>query len=86
MTSMTQEAIRLQQAQERTAHWRRWGPYLSERQWGTVREDYSPSCPAGGGPLTGVPGLSFGGVSGLPFDDGAMGIAAYCSRLRSSLV
>ena len=22
--------------------WRRWGPYLSERQWGTVREDYSP--------------------------------------------
>jgi hypothetical protein len=40
---MTQEAVRLQQAQERTAHWRRWGPYLSERQWGTVREDYSPS-------------------------------------------
>ena len=25
----------------RTAHWRRWGPYLSARQWGTVREDYS---------------------------------------------
>ena len=24
-------------------HWRRWGPYLSERQWGTVREDYSPN-------------------------------------------
>jgi len=42
MTPMTQEAMRLQQAQERTAHWRRWGPYLSERQWGTVREDYSP--------------------------------------------
>src|SRR5216117_2880458 len=41
MTPMTQEAMRLQQAQERTAHWRRWGPYLSERQWGTVREDYS---------------------------------------------
>jgi hypothetical protein len=40
---MTQEARRLQAAQERTAHWRRWGPYLSERQWGTVREDYSPS-------------------------------------------
>ncbi len=39
---MTQEACRLQAAQERTAHWRRWGPYLSERQWGTVREDYSP--------------------------------------------
>src|SRR2546427_1939871 len=40
---MTQEVMRLQQAQERTAHWRRWGPYLAERQWGTVREDYSPS-------------------------------------------
>jgi hypothetical protein len=26
-----------------TAKWRRWGPYLSERQWGTVREDYSPN-------------------------------------------
>ena len=26
----------------RRANWRRWGPYLSERQWGTVREDYSP--------------------------------------------
>src|SRR5438132_6979446 len=35
-------AIQLQQAQERTAHWRRRGPYLCERQWGTVREDYSP--------------------------------------------
>jgi hypothetical protein len=39
---MTQEAQRLQATLERTAHWRRWGPYLSERQWGTVREDYSP--------------------------------------------
>jgi mannosylglycerate hydrolase MGH1-like protein len=38
---MTQEAARLDEARARTAHWRRWGPYLSERQWGTVREDYS---------------------------------------------
>ncbi len=29
-------------AAERGEDWRRWGPYLSERQWGTVREDYSP--------------------------------------------
>src|SRR5207247_3077951 len=43
MPTVTIEHGRLQQAQERTAHWRRWGPYLSERQWGTVREDYSPS-------------------------------------------
>ena len=39
---MTQEEKRLKEAQERKAHWKRWGPYLSERAWGTVREDYSP--------------------------------------------
>jgi len=39
---MTQEQRRLSEAQQKTAHWKRWGPYLSERQWGTVREDYSP--------------------------------------------
>jgi hypothetical protein len=39
---MTQEEQRLEEARNRKAHWRRWGPYLSERQWGTVREDYSP--------------------------------------------
>jgi hypothetical protein len=38
----TPEHKRLEAARERTAHWKRWGPYLSERQWGTVREDYSP--------------------------------------------
>ncbi|MFY9806104.1 MAG: glucosidase [Pseudonocardiaceae bacterium] len=35
------EHTRLQQADEGTAAWRSWGPYLSERAWGTVREDYS---------------------------------------------
>ncbi len=35
------EQARLEEAWARTVHWRRWGPYLSERQWGTVREDYS---------------------------------------------
>ena len=39
---MTAEEKRLAEARERTAHWKRWGPYLTERQWGTVREDYSP--------------------------------------------
>jgi hypothetical protein len=39
---MTQEEKRLQEAINHQAHWRKWGPYLSERQWGTVREDYSP--------------------------------------------
>ena len=40
------ERIRLQQDETREENWKRWGPYLSERQWGTVREDYSPfgSC------------------------------------------
>src|SRR5437867_6162709 len=39
---MIPEQQRLLEAEARTAHWRRWGPYLSGRQWGTVREDYSP--------------------------------------------
>jgi hypothetical protein len=38
---MTQESIRLTGAEDRRTPWRLWGPYLSERQWGTVREDYS---------------------------------------------
>jgi hypothetical protein len=35
------EQMRLNEARERGIPWKRWGPYLSERQWGTVREDYS---------------------------------------------
>jgi hypothetical protein len=38
---MTREAQRLEDLRLGKAQWRRWGPYLSERQWGTVREDYS---------------------------------------------
>jgi hypothetical protein len=38
---MTAEGRRLQETIEQRAHWKRWGPYLSERAWGTVREDYS---------------------------------------------
>jgi|SRR5215469_864077 len=40
-TKLIAERIRLQQAQLGHAAWKKWGPYLSERQWGTVREDYS---------------------------------------------
>ncbi len=40
---MISEEQRLQASLERDEHWKRWGPYLSERQWGTVREDYSPN-------------------------------------------
>src|SRR5687767_11164369 len=39
---VTEEELRLAADRARTANWKRWGPYLSERQWGTVREDYSP--------------------------------------------
>jgi hypothetical protein len=38
---MNAEQRRLEESQLRSAHWKRWGPYVSERSWGTVREDYS---------------------------------------------
>src|SRR5881409_1027954 len=38
---VTAKHIRLEEAREAKVPWKKWGPYLSERQWGTVREDYS---------------------------------------------
>jgi hypothetical protein len=38
----TAEALRLEEDARREKNWKRWGPYVSERAWGTVREDYSP--------------------------------------------
>src|SRR4026209_1633783 len=38
---MNAEQNRLEEARNQKAPWKKWGPYLSERQWGTVREDYS---------------------------------------------
>src|SRR6201984_3810542 len=38
---MTAEEKRLREDTQRESYWSKWGPYLSERQWGTVREDYS---------------------------------------------
>ena len=38
---MSAEQTRLEEARQGKAPWKKWGPYLSERQWGTVREDYS---------------------------------------------
>jgi hypothetical protein len=40
-TNLTAEEKRLEESRLRKAHWKRWGPYVSERAWGTVREDYS---------------------------------------------
>jgi hypothetical protein len=40
---VTAEKVRLDEDRDQQAAWKKWGPYLSERQWGTVREDYSES-------------------------------------------
>src|SRR5438270_5182836 len=40
--SLSNETERIEADAKRLVNWKRWGPYLSERQWGTVREDYSP--------------------------------------------
>ena len=37
----TREGVRLVMIQQKRGHWNRWGPFLAERAWGTVREDYS---------------------------------------------
>jgi len=37
----TEEYKRLQEVREQNIPWKKWGPYLSDRQWATVREDYS---------------------------------------------
>ncbi len=41
MAQTSAEHRRLEESKMQTAAWKKWGPYLSERQWGTVREDYS---------------------------------------------
>jgi hypothetical protein len=41
MTNIDREAARMEETRAGNAAWRKWGPYLTERQWGTVREDYS---------------------------------------------
>ena len=46
--TMTKEEERLEQSREHQVHWKRWGPYVSERAWGTVREDYSEDGSAWG--------------------------------------
>jgi hypothetical protein len=38
---LTAEELRHHEARESAVPWKLWGPYLSERQWGTVRDDYS---------------------------------------------
>ena len=38
---LTEEEKRLREDRKREKYWKKWGPYVSERQWATVREDYS---------------------------------------------
>jgi len=45
---MRKEHERLLQDKTHEIYWKRWGPYLSERAWGTVREDYSSNGDAWG--------------------------------------
>ena len=42
------ERQRMEDDRQRKANWKRWGPYLAERQWGTVREDYSANSDSWG--------------------------------------
>ena len=41
-SKQTAEQQRLEAARDGASPWKRWGPYLAERAWATVREDYSP--------------------------------------------
>jgi hypothetical protein len=70
---MTAEHDRLEQARTGTVPWKAWGPYLSERQWGTVREDYS-----GGGDAWGY--LSHDQARSRAYRWGEDGIAGICDE------
>ena len=78
---MTEEESRLAQAQARRVHWRRWGPFLSERQWGTVREDYS----AGGDAWTYFPHDHARSRAYRWGEDGLLGISDNHQRLCFAL-
>jgi len=69
----TREEERLEESRLRTVHWKRWGPYLSERQWGTVREDYG-----GGGDAWGY--LPHDHARSRAYRWGEDGIGGICDR------
>ena len=71
--AQTTEDRRLEEACQRKKHWKRWGPYLSERQWGTVREDYS----AGGAAWESFP---FEHAHARTYRWGEDGIGGFCDR------
>ena len=71
----TAEGRRLQQTKEKPLLWRRWGPYVSERSWGTVREDYSPNGAA-------WDFLSHDMARSKAYRWGEDGLAAICDRYQ----
>jgi hypothetical protein len=78
---MTAEDTRLRDARERKAHWRRWDPYLGDRQWGTAREDYSPH----GGAWDSFPHDHARSRVSRWGEDGILGISDNHQRLRFAL-
>jgi hypothetical protein len=74
---MNDELQRLQEDESRTKNWKRWGPYLSERQWATVREDYSE----GGDPWSYFPHEHARSRAYRWGEDGLMGITDRQCRL-----
>jgi hypothetical protein len=78
---MTAEQYRLEEDRYQRAHWRQWGPYLSDRQWGTVREDYSP----GGGAWEYFPHQHARSRAYRWGEDGLLGISDNHQRLCFAL-
>jgi hypothetical protein len=74
MTTTT-EHRRLEEEREKTAYWKRWGPYLSERSWGTVREDYSQNGDAWSY-------LTHDMARSRAYRWGEDGLAGYCDRYQ----
>ena len=71
----TAEHIRLEQEKNKELFWKRWGPYVSERSWGTVREDYSASGDAWGF-------LTHDMARSKAYRWGEDGLAGYCDRYQ----
>ena len=88
---MTAEAVRLQEARAGKIPWKKWGPYLSERQWGTVREDYSENGDAWNyfhpRPVT-LTRLSVGedGIAGIRDEQQLLCFAWPCGMVRDPIL
>ncbi len=74
---MTEESLRLEEDRQRERFWKLWGTYLSERQWGTVREDYS----ADGNPWTSFPFEEARSRAYRWGEDGLLGLSDRFGRL-----